>query len=91
MEEILLATLKSFEEAESNPPSFIEICQRIGGEVSIIECNQAFVKIYKKGEFAAKKPTNDLENEQNKILLSSKGVNKFLEKTLKTENKIQID
>ena len=44
--------------------------------------------IYKKGEFAAKKPTNDLENEQNKILLSSKGVNKFLEKTLKTENKI---
>ena len=32
-----------------------------------------------------------LENEQNKILLSSKGVNKFLEKTLKTENKIQID
>ena len=53
MEEILLANLKSFEEAETNPPSFIEICQRIGDEVSIIECNQAFVKLYKKGEFYA--------------------------------------
>jgi len=45
--------------------------------------------IYKKGEFAAKKSLNDLENEQ--ILLSSKGVNKFLDKTLKTETKFAIE
>ena len=47
--------------------------------------------IYKKGEFAAKKPINDLENEQNTILLSSKGINKFLEKTLKAETKISVE
>jgi len=45
--------------------------------------------IYKKGEFAAKKSLNDLENEQ--ILLSSKGVNKFLDKTLKTETKVTVE
>jgi len=47
--------------------------------------------IYKKGEFAAKKSMNDLENEQKAILLSSKGVNEFLEKTLKAETKVAVE
>ena len=53
MEESIIKALKSFE----SPPSFVEICQRIG-DVNVFECNLVFISMYKRGDFYADKEFN---------------------------------